>query len=137
MRRFLGRADRVSGRRFGAASLFIDPSGQQAAASFQHNGIAAGSQAVVTFSNALIDPSAGLDLNVTAPAGYLMVQDIFLVAANSTAPVDATASFGLNMAAGATRLTGSARLPAGATGPGTIGMGGPVPISGDFSVPLQ
>ena len=137
LRRFAGRADRVSVRRFGAASLFVDPSGQQVAASFQINGITTGSQAVVNVSNALIDPSAGLDINMTGPAGYLMAQDIFLVAAQSVAPVDATVSLGLSVTAGATNLTGSASLPTGATAAVTIGMGGPVPISGDFSVPLQ
>jgi hypothetical protein len=136
LRRFAGRADRVSVRRFGPASLFVDPSGQQVAASFQINGITGG-QAVVNFSNALIDSSAGLDINMTGPAGYLMAQDIFLVAAQSGAPVDATVSLGLSVTADASNLTGSASLPAGATASVTIGMGSPVPISGDFSVPLQ
>jgi hypothetical protein len=137
LRHFAGRADRVSVRRFGAVSLFVDPSGQQVAASFQINGITTGGQAVVNFSNALIDSSAGLDINMTGPAGYLMAQDIFLVAAQSGAPVDATVSLGLSVTADASNLTGSASLPAGATASVTIGMGSPVPISGDFSVPLQ
>lgn len=138
LRRFAGSADRASVRRFGPASLFVDPSGQQVPTSFQINGITPGGQAVVNFSNALIDSTAGLDINMTASAGYLMAQDIFLVAAQSGGPVDATVSLGLSVTAGATNLTGSASLPPGATASVTIGMGSPVPLSGgDFSVPLQ
>ena len=116
LRRFAGRADR---------------------ASVQITGIAAGGQAIVNLDNALIDSTAGIDVNVTGHAGYLMAQDIFLVAANSTEPVDATVSLPLSVAADATELTGNASLPAGATASVTIGMGNPVAVSDDFSVPLQ
>jgi hypothetical protein len=137
LRRFAGKADRATVRRFGSASLFVDPSGQQIPASFQITGITGGGQALVTLSNALIDSTAGIDVNVTGHAGYLMAQDIFLVAANSTETVDATVSVPLSVAADATDLVGEISMPAGATAAVTIGMGNPVLVSGDFSVPLQ
>ena len=137
LRRFAGRTDRVGVRRFSSASLFVDPSGQQVPASFQINGITGGGQALVTLSNALIDSTAGISVNVTGHAGYLMAQDIFLVAGNSTEPVDATVSLPLSVAADATNLSGEISMPPGATAAVTIGMGNPVAISGDFSVPLQ
>ena len=137
LRRFAGRADRARVRRFGSASLFVDPSGQQVPASFQITGITEGGQALVTLSNALIDSTAGIAVNVTGHAGYLMAQDIFLVAANATEPVDAMVSLPLSVAADATELSGDISMPAGATATVTIGMGNPVGISGDFSVPLQ
>jgi hypothetical protein len=137
LRRFAGRADRARVRRFGSASLFVDPSGQQVPASFQINGITPGGQVFVTLSNALIDSTAGIAVNVTGHAGYLMAQDIFLVAANAAETVDATVSLPLSVAADATDLTGEITFPAGATASVTIGMGNPVGISGDFSVPLQ
>jgi hypothetical protein len=137
LRRFAGRTDRVRVRSFGPVSLFVDSSGQQIAASFQIEAIASDRPAVINFSNALIAPAPQLHIDVTGPADYVMAQDIFAVGAQSTAAVDATVSLALNVAADATRLTGSADFPAGATGSVTIGNGSPVPISaGAFSVPL-
>ena len=137
LRRFAGRADRASVRRFGPASLFVDASGQQITASFQLTGIASGTPAVVNFTNAMIDSTTGIAVNVTAPAEYVMGPDIFFVRAQSAATLDATVSLPLSVAAGETRLLGSADLRAGATGSVTIGTGSPVPLSGgDFSVPL-
>jgi hypothetical protein len=136
--RFAGRADRAGVRRFGRASLFVDPSGQQITASFQIGGIPMGGQAIVNFTNALIDSTTGIAVNVTAGASYVMGPDIFLVGAPSAAPVDATVTSPVSVAAGATHLTGSASLPSGATASVTIGMGAPVALSGgDFSAPLQ
>jgi hypothetical protein len=138
LRRFAGRADRAGVRRFGRASLFVDPSGQQVTASFQISGIPRSGQAVVDFTNALIDSTTGIAVNVTGGASYVMGPDVFIVAAQSGAPVDATITLPVSVAAGATRLTGSASLPPGATASVTIGMGVPVALSGgDFSVPLE
>jgi hypothetical protein len=137
LRRFARRADRASAGRFGAVSLFVDPSGQQVAASFQIHGITSDRPAVVNFSNAFTAANPGFHINVTAPADYVMAQDIFLVTAQSTAPVDATVSLSLSVDADATSLTGSADLPTEATASVTIGTGTPVAISGHFSVPLQ
>jgi hypothetical protein len=137
LRRFAGRSDGVRVRSFGPAALFVDSSGQQVAASFQINAITSDRPAVINFSNALIAPTPQLDVDVTGPASYVMAQDIFAVGAQSPAAVNATVSLGLTVAADATRLTGSADFPAGATGSVTIGNGTPVPISaGAFSVPL-
>jgi hypothetical protein len=139
LRRFARKADRASVRRFGPASLFVDPSGQQVSASFQINGIPGSLQAIVSLGNALIASTAGVDVNTTAAAGYLMAQDIFYLEARSALTMDATVSLPLSLAAAATRLTGSVSLPPGATASVTIGEGGTaVPLSGgDFSVPLQ
>jgi hypothetical protein len=138
LRRFAGRADRAGVRRFGRASLFVDPSGQQVTASFQISGIPRSGQAIVDFTNALIDSTTGIAVNVTGGASYVMGPDVFIVAAQSGAPVDATVTLPVSVAAGATRLTGSASLPTGATASVTIGMGAPVALSGgDFSAPLE
>jgi hypothetical protein len=138
LRRFAGRADRARVRRFGRASLFVDPSGQQVTASFQISGIPRSGQAIVDFTNALIDSTTGIAVNVTGGASYVMGPDVFIVAAQSGAPVDATVTLPVSVAAGATRLTGSASLPPGSTASVTIGMGTPVALSGgDFSAPLE
>jgi len=138
LRRFAGKADRATERRFGSASLFVDPSGQQIPASFQISGIPGSLQAIVNLDNALIDSTQGILVNATAATGFLMAQDIFLVQAQSIAPVDARVSLPLSVAADATQLTGNVSLPQGATASVTIGQGTAVALSGgDFSVPLQ
>jgi hypothetical protein len=136
LRRFARRADRASARSFGAASVFVDPSGQQVAASFQLRNVTSVRPAVVDFSNALIAPSPGFNVDVTGPAQYGMAQDLFVVTAQSAAPVDATVSLDLSVVADATSLTGTVDLPPQASASVTIGTGNPVAISGDFSVPL-
>jgi hypothetical protein len=127
----------VDKRRFAAASLFVDPSGDSVPANFQIFGITAGGQAVVNLDNALIDSTDGVVVNVSAPAGYLMAADVFFVRAQSTAPVDATFALPLSVTAGEDQLTGNVSLPAGATASVTIGNGTPVSISDDFSVALR
>jgi hypothetical protein len=136
--RFARRADRVRALRFGAASLFVDPSDQAINASFQLNGITANGQANFSFSNALLDMNVPMNVHTSAPADVLVAVDILFAAPSSAASLDATMAVGMNVKAGATRLTGSADLSPGMTASVTIGQGTAVPISaGNFSVPLQ
>jgi hypothetical protein len=135
--RFAGRADRVRALRFGAASLFVDPSDQAITPSFQFTGIPAGGQVNLSFTNALVDANVPMSIQASAPAGVLIAVDIIFATPNSASPLNATIGVGMSVKAGATRLAGTADIPPGATVSVTIG-GAAVPISdGDFSVPLQ
>ena len=124
--------------RFGAASLFVDPSDQTINASFQLNGIPANGQANFSFSNALLDMNVPMNVRTSAPADVLMAVDILFASPSSAASLDATMAVGMSVKAGATHLAGSADLSPGMTASVTIGQGTAVPISaGSFSVPLQ
>jgi hypothetical protein len=142
LRRFAQRADRAGTRRFGPASLFVDPSEQEVVADFHFGGLPQGSLAVVDLSNALVDMSADatvpINVHTTGPADALVSLNTLLAAPTAAATVDVDIALSMSVQAGATRLEGDLALPTGATASVTIGPGTVVPLSnGDFSVPLQ
>jgi hypothetical protein len=65
LREFGRRADRVSSHRFGAASLFIDPSGQEVQLQLTHKGIPGNDIFQLSLGDAVIDTGPGATVPLT------------------------------------------------------------------------
>ena len=143
LRRFRKRVDRRVADEFGEVSLFIDPSGEAVQLIFRPSNVPPGEVFLATLSNTLT--AQGTFPTVVAadgPVNSIFALNAVTFAAAGTTAVSGSAQTGAEVAAGASRVTGTVQsLPTGSSATLQIsddsGTAPAVPLAlGRFSVPV-
>jgi hypothetical protein len=141
--RFRKRVDGRVADEFGEVSMFIDPGGEPVSLNFELSNVPPGGIFVVTLSNTLLaQGSFGTRLRSNGPVDSIFALEGLTLEAIGLAPLNVGVQSGAEVAAGATRVTGSVQqLASGSSATlqvSTESNQGPVrPLaSGRFSVPL-
>jgi hypothetical protein len=141
--RFRKRGDRRVADEFGELSLFIDPSGESVSLNFELSNIPPEQPFVVGFTNTVLAHGTfATRMRSNGPVDGIFNLNGLVVAASGSVAVSASAQSGAEVAAGASRVTGTVEsLPTGSSATLQVsddsGTGPAVPLAlGRFSVPI-